>query len=333
MSSNQYLIDGLTRHQVYVQRYGGGVWRKIRPILVDMRDDIKSAIGAGGTEFQLSRLSALYQAVNDALGGAEDAMIESLQEEIRQFSDYEVRFNVKFLGKATSADFALPDLDQLAAAVSSAPMVVIEGRSQKALTIDQAIRQFTGNKRREIRNIIAAAVARGDTTDTIARAVARSVNNRTASQAESLVRTVVNHTANVARAKTHEANSDVLQGERYIATLDQRTTLTCAGFDGEVFSVGQGPIPPMHFNCRSTRIPEVRDEFKIPGLKGERAATGGPEPASSTFDSWLRRQDEEFQNETLGPERAKLFRSGTRVDKFTNDMGVPLTLEELAVVQ
>lgn len=309
------------------------MWRKAKPLLRELREELASAIGRGATEFQLSRLNALYAKVNEVLGATEEGMRQLLSGEIERFSDYETQFQVRLLGEAVSVELALPDLDQLAVAVSSAPMVVVAGRSQEALTIDQAIRQFAGNRRREIRNMIAAAVTRGDTTDALVRQVRRTITNRTANQAEALVRTAVNHTANVARQETYKANEMVLRGELYVATLDQRTTLTCAGFDGKEYEVGKGPVPPMHFNCRSTRIPVVRDEFKVPGLRGERAATTGPEPASATFDSWLRRQDKEFQDETLGPERAKLFRSGMRVDKFTNDMGVPLTLEELQLTE
>jgi hypothetical protein len=125
------------------------------------------------------------------------------------------------------------------------------------------------------------------------------------------------------------ANADVIRGERFVATLDSRTTLTCAGHDAEVYQVGEGPIPPLHFNCRSVRVPVIRDDLAIPGLRGERAAAGGPVDARTTYNSWLSRQPAEVQDEVLGQARAKLFRGGMHIDKFTDDFGRPLSLDQL----
>ena len=55
----------------------------------------------------------------------------------------------------------------------------------------------------------------------------------------------------------------------------------------------------------------------------------GPVSAKTTYNSWLRTQSKEMQDEALGPERAKLFRGGMNVDKFTDDNGRTLTLDEL----
>lgn len=49
-----------------------------------------------------------------------------------------------------------------------------------------------------------------------------------------------------------------------------------------------------------------------------------------TYNSWLKRQPAVFQYEVLGPERAKLFRSGgLSLDKFADDSGRLYTLDEL----
>jgi SPP1 gp7 family putative phage head morphogenesis protein len=42
---------------------------------------------------------------------------------------------------------------------------------------------------------------------------------------------------------------------RYVATLDSRTSSICAALDGREFEYGKGPMPPQHFNCRSTTVP------------------------------------------------------------------------------
>jgi hypothetical protein len=76
-------------------------------------------------------------------------------------------------------------------------------------------------------------------------------------------------------------------------------------------------------------VPKVKDEFKIPGIDGERASMDGPVSAQTTYNSWLKRQPKEFQDEVLGLERAKLFRGGMNIQKFVDDRGVLLDLDQL----
>ena len=84
-------------------------------------------------------------------------------------------------------------------------------------------------------------------------------------------------------------------------------------------------------NCRSLRVPVVKPEFSIFGNdKGKRASKDGPVSAQLTYSGFLKQQSKEFQNDVLGVERAKLFRSGkVTLSGFVDDMGRTLTLDEL----
>jgi len=55
----------------------------------------------------------------------------------------------------------------------------------------------------------------------------------------------------------------------------------------------------------------------------------GQVPAKMTYNEWLKTKPAEFQNEVLGPNRAKLFRAGMPVDRFVNRAGDKLTLDDL----
>ena len=74
-------------------------------------------------------------------------------------------------------------------------------------------------------------------------------------QVMALVRTSVNQVANAASQQVYEANQDITSKYRYTATLDSRTSAICRSLDGEEFAYGKGPVPPQHFNCRSTTVP------------------------------------------------------------------------------
>jgi SPP1 gp7 family putative phage head morphogenesis protein len=327
--SNQYLLDRETRRQILVQRFGESVWRsEIAPIIRLMRDDVTRLLR--GTDAQRLRGAAILNEIDAIVNARTGQMQTTLFDQMSEFASAEVLFQERLFERAIAVDVARPDPEQIRAAITTARMSLVSGQSIEQQTLSGLVEQFSTKKRVEIRRLIAAGSVEGRTSDQIARDVGRLVQTRTAQQARSLVRTATNHTATIARQETMRANADVLEGERFIATLDDRTTMTCAGFDQQVFDVGAGPMPPVHWGCRSTRAPVVKREFRVPGLDGERASVDGPVNAQTTYGGFLKRQSAEFQDEVLGPERAKLFRSGqVSIDKFTDDAGRVLTLEQL----
>jgi SPP1 gp7 family putative phage head morphogenesis protein len=55
-------------------------------------------------------------------------------------------------------------------------------------------------------------------------------------------------------------NQDTLTGLRFVAELDRRTTPLCRGLDQRIFPVEQCPVPPLHWNCRSSVVPVFKWE-------------------------------------------------------------------------
>ena len=81
--------------------------------------------------------------------------------------------------------------------------------------------------------------------------------------AEAIVRTAVNQIANQAALETYKAaGAKFTEQFEFVATLDERTTEECEGFDGTVWNYDdpEAPIPPLHVNCRSTIIPVINYE-------------------------------------------------------------------------
>ena len=76
-------------------------------------------------------------------------------------------------------------------------------------------------------------------------------------QVMAMVRTSINQVANASSQQVYEANQDVTKRYRYVATLDSRTSAICQALDGQEFDYGKGPVPPQHFNCRSTTVPLI----------------------------------------------------------------------------
>ena len=61
-----------------------------------------------------------------------------------------------------------------------------------------------------------------------------------------------------------------------------------------------------------------------------RASMDGQVPADQTYGQWLKKQSAERQDDILGKTRGALFRKGgLEFDRFYNDKGRYLTLDEL----
>lgn len=335
MSANTYALDALTRHQVYLQRYASGEIKKMLPLLESMLADINARILRDDlTVFQAGRLSALQNDVRSMIQAGMNVISGQLSLDLNDLASYEAGFTQRLLDGMITIQTAGVNEAALSGLLSSRPMSLIQGGSRVRLTIDQAIRQFAGTLTNDLNGAIQSGIAQGSTTHQIAQEVTRIVTNRTRAQAEALIRTVANHAATIGRNQLYADNSDILDGEKFTATLDNRTTITCGSNDGKVFPVGQGLFPPLHYNCRSIRIPQVNPAFTIAELTGERPSIGadGAEIVSgqTTYGGWLRRQSSSFQDEVLGADRGRLFRSGgLSIGRFTDNTGVVYDLDDL----
>lgn len=336
MSANDYLLDAGIKHQIYVQRYAGGQVKDLVKYLDDAQAEIlrqlktvKSLAESRTLNRKLNRIVQLQQEGLTKLSA-------DLTAKTMDFAEYEAEFAVRTMNTAAAAAVTLPASEQLRALVTQRPMqLAISGKAGSTvqnLTLDQAARQFAGDKANEIRRVIQTGVVEGSTVQSLTRDIV-SVTNRHKRQAETLVRTSVNHISSEARSAVNQANDDILKGEEWVAVLDSRTTIGCATLDGKILGFNEPPFTPRHWGCRSVRVPVLNDEFQEGGLEGTRASIQGPVSAKRTYSGWLKDQSPEFQDQMLGRERGKLFRSGKiKLDQFVDQNYNPVSLEQLRVL-
>jgi hypothetical protein len=329
MTSHIKLLERLIRHQIYVQRFGGSQVKKALPILRALARDLRKRIQSGdATEFQMGRMAALEADIRLIVTNA----VSDIQGELdlEDFATQEVAFTQQLLGAAVTVDLAegtTPDI--VRAVVTQRQMQLVSGDTVKRLTVRQAFDEFAEAAALDAMRVVQAGVIEGRTQAQMARGVAELVQTRSRRQAETVVRTATNHIGGAARNEVYAANADILEGERVVSTLDGRTTLLCMGEDGKLYPVGKGQMFPAHYGCRTLRVPVVKEKYRL-AVQGERASMDGPVSNQLTYGGFLKRQSVEFQNDVLGEERAKLFRSGKlTIDKFTDDRGRVLSLKEL----
>ena len=327
------MIDPLIRHQAYLQRYGSGQVKETEKLLEQMLTDVQARLMAGGnTVFQEARLSVLEKDITAILTAYGKELDTAIKTTTAELVPNEVKFYEKTLAGAINVAVSGVSFEQVIGAVNDDILVLVSGKNVTSATPTDLVKIYTETANRDIIHTVRSGIVNGSTTGQIARDVNSLVGTRTRNQSEALVRTLINHASSKTSADVYNANKRVLSGEQWVSVLDGRTTYICAGRDGKIFKVGEPPYPPAHYNCRSIRVPIVKEKYRIGG-DGERASVYGPVSADMTYSDWLKTQPVKFQDDMLGPKRAELFRNGKiTLDKLVDDRGLLLTLDELKVL-
>lgn len=336
MSANTWLVDAYTRHQIFVERFAGGVWKRSRPIFAELDkrlreafDDAQAAAEAAGGSPAWA--ATLQSDVRLALSAMSSDFRGMLRDEMIGFGQYEAGFNERIMSTVVTAQLSGVS-PEIARVIGENPVMRLVGnKSTEVQTIDSIVRKLATGQADFVSREIRVGQLAGEPSPEIVKRVSAIVRDRTPSQAEAVVRTVTAATSAAAQDAFSRQNADIISGERWVSTLDRRTTIGCAALDGRIYQIGEGPSIPRHYRCRSRRVPQIRPEFALPGFGGVRAAEGSPVGGGKTYGGWLRDQPAEFQDEVLGADRGKLFRAGRYpISAFADDSGRVYTLKELA---
>jgi SPP1 gp7 family putative phage head morphogenesis protein len=222
----------------------------------------------------------------------------------------------------------------------------VASKAFRGIAVDQAerfsqvVRQglLTGETTPDIAKRLIGSLQFGEEARTVRQLVAAG-GQATAvadNQIITLVRTSINQVANTASQQVYEANQDITKKYRYVATLDTRTSAICAALDGQEFEYGKGPMPPQHFNCRSTTVPIIDPDILPPSTTATRASKDGQVPINQSYGQWLHNQPRSVQAEALGPGKVAYFnrladKYGPKdaIAKLVRDDGSELTLDQL----
>lgn len=372
-------MSALLRHQIYILRFSEKLRKKIEALLNAVEQDLEDKIfsrlrGTTGLSSpgQLKRMETLSRIVKNMRLKSWEQVNEVWLEELTALAKAEPATISSIVTTVSPVivETVLPPPRLLETLVKSKPF---QGRVMK-----DWIKTLRDEDIRRIESSIQIGMVQGESNNDIAKRIVGTAQLRgtegvteiTRRQAAALTRTAVNFIGNEARSAFFKANEDIIEGEQFVATLDSRTTAVCRANDGKKFKIGEGPIPPLHFNCRSLRVPvllgdalgdrpakavtnkqllrefsakndiNVKSRDDLPrGLKGEfdkfsrkriRELTGQV-PATTSYQTWLKSQSKEFQEDVLGKTKAKLFRDGKlQLDKFVTRNGTELTLSQLA---
>lgn len=344
------LLSLVIRHAVALQKYSNGQVRRLMAVLNRADTDIFAELqavldrmpaGTATSEYLESMLSSVrrlntiaYEQVGAELTDGMKALAESER-------DFQYRLYRNHL--PVSVDLAAITAEQAWAAAYSRPF---QGKMLR-----EAIGELGEARARRVRDAVRMGFVEGRTTSQIVRDIRGTkakgyvegfveVDRR---HLETMVRTALSHTASGVRDKFFEENSDVIESQMWISTLDGRTSEPCIARSGKRYTIGERPKPighqvpwctangcgpgRIHWNCRSTAIALLPGQTK---LYGQRASASGPVDANLTYGAWLKDQPAGVQDEVLGATRAALFRKGgLEIDRFMNDRGQWYSIEDL----
>lgn len=304
MSVNSDMADSVASRVVTLQRFAAHERRTVLRMLKRLETRLVQKIESidptapRRTEFQQARMEKLLDQTRETIKTGYAKIGAAHVASMTDLAEIEMVVFQKQAAKAIGVDLIGVGLSsqQLKAIASDtliggAPSKEWWGRQSESLT-----RAFSDQMR--------LGMLQGDTTDKMVRRLTGTkangytdgVMNVSRKNAEALVRTSVQTTANAARGKLYEENQDIIKGIQWVATFDNRTTVICAALHGKAWSlpdyepIGHEqvfPGPTAHWNCRSTQTAIFKSFEELGGVKTK----GGREKdAQKVWEEQLRAQ-------------------------------------------
>ncbi len=358
---NDIIIDAVNQLRTIDELAAPVKAARLRAILAQLKDSLGTWAG-DATEITAAELQGIAQLQSEFVA---DQLRKALPAGARDAVNT-VEISPQFAQSVVTTDPTQLNVvalsDDLFAAVQGAPatfnLTAAQGatitlpngevvtKAFRGIAVDQAerfsqvVRQglLTGEPTPAIAKRLIGSLQFGEEAKTVRQLIAAG-GQATAvadNQVIALIRTSINQVANAASQQVYEANQDITPRYRYVATLDTRTSAICRALDGKEFEYGKGPMPPQHFNCRSTTVPIIDPDILPPSTTATRASKDGQVPIDQSYGEWLSKQPRSVQADALGPGKVAYFnrlakKYGPRdaIAKLVRDDGSELTLEQL----
>lgn len=288
-----------------LERYKSGLSKQAAVKINELADDVLALLATVPDNNRGIKTALLK--IDKMIDTTFDSVQADFLEEVRQLLEAELDFLVKY------EDFELSEEEKKNLILPLLTMLIL------GLTLNQHNKTITDSIKRNIRSrllsakqnniklLIQAKALRG----TALRKYRDGVWNRGISGISGVFNTAISAYINQMQMLVIERAG----AEKYIwiSVLDSRTSAVCRARSNKVYIVGQGPVPPIHQNCRSSIRPYVEDEeFPL------------------SYSDWLKQQPKEVVEDILGKGKASLFlKNEISLDRFVTQTGRELTLNEL----
>jgi len=332
------LQDIATRFQVLLERLKSGEVKDFQNVLDAIENEVTKELASGElTRLNKAQIDKLILRVRSNNVEAMNTAVDDFIARLKDISKYSYDFENEAL-----KDIIAAIVVKKATPANLWTSVVERPMSATGEILVPWIRRLTTSELLAVEGLLRRGYAENWSNRQITQALRGTRANRFTDgllirmgrQNATIVRTAIQHVNSVARQRVWENNDDIIEGYKWVSTLDNRTSEQCRALDGKVFKIGQGPLPPIHPNCRSTTVAQISSDFDFLDKGATRAAMGGPVSSSETYYEWLKSQSAEFQDSVIGPTRGALLRNGgLSAAEFArlslNSLFEPLTLDEM----
>lgn len=343
---NEYLHDVAVQYQVYLERVKANALTMYDKSLAELDRALRQAIGATGdgalSDLSTTQLEQLIARVLKKTNENANGFLAKLGKDLKAINNYAAEFEYGSLTTGLVKRVA-SRIKQTTAATAwrAATQNPIQATGELLEVFTEGWKKGLLSK---VEGVLRNGYAQGKTTGQIVRTLRGTraqqyrdgiLTGQSRRQTQAMVRTAIQHVSAQGREAVWNENADIIDGYIWVSVLDNRTTQICRSLDGRFFKLGKGPTPPIHINCRSVVVAHITGvnvfAFTTRASKGPKP---GQVPATMTFYEWLKTQPDWFQDDAIGPIRAKLLRDGglsaeqfARLNLDKNFQ--PLTLEQM----
>jgi hypothetical protein len=356
LTANEEFLDALVRHQTFLMRGVGSIRNQANILLnateAELARLISKTIKGDSRAKDIQRSVKLLEQIRELRGIAWKDVRKLLRKDFKEVVNNEYAF------LTLAAITTMPVILDVRPAPEDLGQDVVTNAVYEGKTLNQWGRSLERADIDRIGRAVRVGIIQGSKGPEIAKGVIGTSARRgrdgllqtTRRQLESTLTTSMTSLTQSAGTAFAEANDQMITEEIYTAVLDSSTTDLCISLDGNIYKVGEGRFPAVHFGCRSKRIAifegrilakrpykektdrkllnEFTDKHRLPRAVGKNALSDtnqfrfdsfarrrvnelvGGPPKKISYSAFLKRQSVEFQNDTLGVTQARLFRDG-----------------------
>ncbi len=197
------------------------------------------------TALARSRAEAQLVAIRNDLKAIYGDAGKQITSDLKDLADYATGAEARALDAVLmqGVELTVPSANQVLAAAMSRPLT--SGQSAKML--EPFINGWVTGSIDSVENAIRLGYLQGRTNRELINEVVGTASNKykdgiidaTYRNAQAVVRTSVQHVAQVARSEMWSQNADIITGYEWVSTLDSRTTVQCFPAPTEVSAIGE----------------------------------------------------------------------------------------------
>lgn len=337
-------VEVFARHAVQMERVKAAEAKQFAKFAKEIDRIIRERFG--GIDLQAltpAQVEQLVIAVENEVRAQVAVWSANTQAAVISAGVYEAQFTARALNNLMVVRSVVPAEDIVRAVVAEA--VFASGDWKAGMKLSGAFTQFTDSASMRLANQIRLGYFEGKTTTQMVGLLRGLASNQyrdgqlalLAQSAEVMAKDAFQLATGAGKLATLKAND--IDKYEWVSVLDDRTSTKCRALDSRVFTVGKGPLPPLHPRCRSTVAPvlpdRLRDELADVGTRNTQE---GPVDSGTSYYTWLKQQDTDYIESVLGPSRtALLIKGDLTADRFAalqlNRNFEPLTLDEMRKIE